>query len=259
MKCSSNPFDVTAPVETTFSRLKDLVWERRKNGVLRGTDPTDLVLWKVSNEGLAGSSQLTSYLQLKKPVLITDLPNRTDLQGDLSQCAIELQDPSETVLDKFSEMPQDRSVHIIIEHPSVGELTSACPLAFSLIAFASIGIAGPLAALTSLDPVDSNRRQVNLKFTCYLPAEKPLYMTINIESDARVDELLRAIQVRLQSLGREVSPKELLLFKVNLIFPLANGQLTHNRQMFPWNPQKACNRVLFNGFMSSQRMLISRK
>jgi hypothetical protein len=219
MKNSSNPFKVNAPVKTSFGRLKDLVWEKHKNGVLQGTDATDLVLWKVSNVGLAGSSQLTSYLQLKEPVLITDLPNHTYLQGNLSQCAIELQDPSETVLDKFSEVPQARSVHIIVEHHSVGELTSACPLAFSLIAFASIGIAGPLATLTSLDPTDSNRSQVNLKFTCYFPTENPLYMMINIESDARVDELLQVIQVRLQSRGREVSPKELLLFKVNFIFP----------------------------------------
>jgi hypothetical protein len=56
IKSSSNPFEVTAPVETSFSRFKDLVWEKRKNGALRGTDATDLVLWKVSNEGLAGSS-----------------------------------------------------------------------------------------------------------------------------------------------------------------------------------------------------------
>jgi hypothetical protein len=34
IKGSSNPFDVTAPVATSFSRLKDLVWEKHKNGVL---------------------------------------------------------------------------------------------------------------------------------------------------------------------------------------------------------------------------------
>ena len=144
IKSSSNPFEVTVPVETSFSRLKDLVWEKGKNGTFRGTDAMDLALWKVSNEGLAGSSQLISYLQLQKPVFIPDLPERTDLQGDLSQCAIELRDPSETVLDKFSEVPQARSVHIIVEHRSRGELTSASPLAFSLIAFASMGIAGPV-------------------------------------------------------------------------------------------------------------------
>jgi hypothetical protein len=75
-------------------------------------------------------------MQLRQLVLITDLPQHTELQGDLSQCAIELQDPSESVLDKFSEAPQARRVHIIVEHRSVGELTSACPLAFSLSEFA---------------------------------------------------------------------------------------------------------------------------
>ena len=61
--------------------------------------------------------------------------------------------------------------------------------------------------------------------------------------------LIQVIQVRLQSLGREVSRKDLRLFKLDLF--LANGQLTHSRQMLAWNPQKACNRVLFSGFMSS--------
>jgi len=42
--------------------LKHLIWEERKNnGVLRGTDASGLVLWKVSSEGLANISQLTSY------------------------------------------------------------------------------------------------------------------------------------------------------------------------------------------------------
>ena len=44
-------------------------------------------------------------------------------------------------------------------------------------------------------------------------------MSITIESDAWVEELLQVIQVRLQSRGREVNLKELRLFKVNLIFP----------------------------------------
>jgi hypothetical protein len=83
-------------------------------------------------------------LQLKQPVLIKDLAEHIELQGDLLQCVIELRDPSDTVLDKFSDAPQARSVHIIVEHHPVGELTSACPLAFSLTAFALLGIAGPV-------------------------------------------------------------------------------------------------------------------
>ena len=34
IKGSSNLFNITVPVATSFSRLKDLVWEKRKNGVL---------------------------------------------------------------------------------------------------------------------------------------------------------------------------------------------------------------------------------
>jgi hypothetical protein len=56
------------------------------------------------------------------------------------------------------------------------------------------------------------------KFACYFPTENTIYMTINIESDARVDELMKAIELELQSLGREVSRKNLCLFKVNLFF-----------------------------------------
>jgi hypothetical protein len=57
------------------------------------------------------------------------------------------------------------------------------------------------------------------KFACYFPTEDPLFVPININSDAWVAELLKAIQVELQSLGRVVSRKDLRLFKVNLIFP----------------------------------------
>ena len=127
IKGSSNPFDVTAPVATSFSRLKDLVWEKRKNGVLRGTDAADLVLWKVSNERLACSSQLTSYLQLNEPVLIKpsrDLTNRIALLGDLSKCAIELQEPSDTVSDEFPAELVARSVHIVVESDGESQVTS---------------------------------------------------------------------------------------------------------------------------------------
>jgi len=56
------------------------------------------------------------------------------------------------------------------------------------------------------------------KFACYFPAEKPLFILINIESDAWMVELLEAIQMELQSLGRDVSRTDLRLFKVNIFF-----------------------------------------
>ena len=54
------------------------------------------------------------------------------------------------------------------------------------------------------------------KFACYFPAETPLFIPINIESDAWMAELLKAIQIKLQSLGRDVGRTDLRLFKVNL-------------------------------------------
>jgi len=56
IKGDPNVFEITAPVNANISRLKKLVWEEGKNGVLSNTDAKDLVLGKVSNEGLADSS-----------------------------------------------------------------------------------------------------------------------------------------------------------------------------------------------------------
>jgi hypothetical protein len=61
IKGDSTAFRVTPLGKASIDELKDLVWEKRKNSALRNVDATDLVLWKVSNEGLACSSQLTSY------------------------------------------------------------------------------------------------------------------------------------------------------------------------------------------------------
>jgi hypothetical protein len=43
----STLFEVTAPVTASIHRLKQLIHEERKNGVLRKVDASDLVLWKV--------------------------------------------------------------------------------------------------------------------------------------------------------------------------------------------------------------------
>ncbi|KAF8335524.1 hypothetical protein F5887DRAFT_989005 [Amanita rubescens] len=52
---------------------------------------------------------------------------------------------------------------------------------------------------------------------CYFPAEKPLFMTVNIESDAWLDRLLEAIHVKLQSHHREVDLDDLRLFKADVL------------------------------------------
>lgn len=61
IKGDSKAFEVTVPVNASVNRLKTLVLEQRKNGVLQGIDAAVLVLWKVSTERLADSSQLTLY------------------------------------------------------------------------------------------------------------------------------------------------------------------------------------------------------
>ena len=59
---------------------------------------------------------------------------------------------------------------------------------------------------------------MTFKLACYFPAEKPIFMAINIESDAWVDELLDAIQARFQLQRREVDLDDLRLFKVKFFF-----------------------------------------
>ena len=42
------PFKIRVPINFDIGDMKELVKEKRKNGILRGIDATDLVLWKVS-------------------------------------------------------------------------------------------------------------------------------------------------------------------------------------------------------------------
>jgi len=43
----SIPFELTVPINASVSRLKELVWEKGKNGVLGNVDAKNLVLYKV--------------------------------------------------------------------------------------------------------------------------------------------------------------------------------------------------------------------
>ena len=127
IKDDHNAFKVIAPVDTDIDEVKELIWEKGKYDKLRGTDAKDLVLWKVRTERLADGSQLTSYSQLKVPEPIKPPPplqglsERIVLRGDLSECAIELLDPSDIVLDWFPEEPQAKSIHIVVECHSACE------------------------------------------------------------------------------------------------------------------------------------------
>ena len=51
-------FDIIVPGDTRISQLEKLIWEKCKN-TLRKFDAAELVLWKVSSECTADSSQLT--------------------------------------------------------------------------------------------------------------------------------------------------------------------------------------------------------
>lgn len=55
IKGDNNALEVTVPINASVSRLTDMIWEKRKNG-LRGVDAADLVLWKANTKQLADSS-----------------------------------------------------------------------------------------------------------------------------------------------------------------------------------------------------------
>ena len=60
IKGDSIVFPVTLLDKASIAHLKDLIWEKGRNDVSRDVDPKNLVLWKVSDKGLADSWQLTS-------------------------------------------------------------------------------------------------------------------------------------------------------------------------------------------------------
>ena len=126
IKGDSIPFRVTPAGEAEIDDLKDLVWERKKNGVLRDTDASDLVLWQVSSERPANSSQLTSYSWLKIPVSIDPLESLAARIAslELEHFAINLDCGFHTVLDAFRKELPALCVHIVVEHCHVGEPTS---------------------------------------------------------------------------------------------------------------------------------------
>lgn len=71
-----------------------------------------------------------------------------------------------------------------------------------------------LVAKLSLLVQHRDASQIRMLFS----RRRSLFLPINIESDAWVQELLKAIELELQSFGRDVSRKDLRLFKVTLFF-----------------------------------------
>ena len=61
IKDDFDAFEISAPVNASLSRLKDMVWEKGRNSTFRTTDAKNLVFWKASSEWLADGSRLTSH------------------------------------------------------------------------------------------------------------------------------------------------------------------------------------------------------
>lgn len=53
IKGDSTAFPVSAPGDADIGDVKDLVWEKRKNGILRETEALAMTLWEVGTEQLS--------------------------------------------------------------------------------------------------------------------------------------------------------------------------------------------------------------
>jgi len=58
-----------------------------------------------------------------------------------------------------------------------------------------------------------------LRFTCYFPAEEPLFFLANVDPDDFITTLREAIHQKLKDLGQDVPLKELSLYKVRTWLP----------------------------------------
>ncbi|CAA7263657.1 unnamed protein product [Cyclocybe aegerita] len=58
---------------------------------------------------------------------------------------------------------------------------------------------------------------MSFNFACYFPAENPIFLSINIDAEQRVDQLTKAIQAELRLYGQEVSLRDILLFKTDVL------------------------------------------
>lgn len=81
----------------------------------------------------------------------------------------------------------------------------------------------PLPLPSASQPLVSARSlcktAMSFKLACYFPAENPIFLVINVESDVWVEELLEAIQEKFRLRHREVDLDDLRLFRVKLFFP----------------------------------------
>ena len=59
-----------------------------------------------------------------------------------------------------------------------------------------------------------------LRLACYFPADKPCFVSVNIDSDEYVYRLLKVIHEELKAMGHDVPLWSLRLYQVRLLLPL---------------------------------------
>ena len=114
---------------------------------------------------------------------------------------------TQRLISAFPNGPSNDKVDVIVSlSPSAGQCKHIVPT------FANsphhLGTTQPNVITTPLSTT----------FACYLPEDDPLFFTINIPLESYVSDLLRAIRMELLSNGQDIKPKDIRLFKVNLLF-----------------------------------------
>jgi hypothetical protein len=110
----SSPFRVKLAGDTDIIDLKDLIKEKRKNGVLSNVNAKDLTVWKVGTT-MASDSTTNSLLQVDLAPPSRD--ERKDLTGKCVQGSVKLEED----LDKISyhwPVPNPECLHVVVEPPS---------------------------------------------------------------------------------------------------------------------------------------------
>jgi hypothetical protein len=131
----SMPFEVTAPINASVNRLKELVWEKGKNGVLGNVDAKNLVLYKVITfQSSTLFLKLRAFSQLHKPLLIEpadDLKNKLGTKP--AQYAAKMAEPTCKVSAYFSDEPPEGHLSIVVQVPSADGEMGICRIDHPLL------------------------------------------------------------------------------------------------------------------------------
>jgi Crinkler effector protein N-terminal domain len=118
----SEVFEVEVPVGSSVLGLKNLVL---KNGIKVSEDilANQLVLWKVGAfQWLARKLHLRPDRQLNEPVRVKPIKTLVarikSLGDELSQFAVEIEEPTDKIADFFPQHPPEGHLHIIVQKPA---------------------------------------------------------------------------------------------------------------------------------------------